>query len=327
MEVKTKSEKFVIKKKDEWEYFCNILTQINNRGINSINYNQIKDFPRLFRICCTDLAEAKTLKLSPDVIEYLNELVGQAHKHLYSFPAVESNGIKKFFTEKLPYIFIKNWIFILVSMVIFLSPFFITFYVVYKNPSYANLLIDKSTLVQMEDSYKNPIGEKRNTSLSTFAVTFYIQNNVSIAFASFALGVLLGIGTIYILLYNGMTLGAIFGYICGIGYGKNILHFVTAHTIFEITGLIVAGAAGLLLGFSIINATVYYRKESLSLQKNRIFTLVTGGALMVFSAAFIEGFISPGPLPYKFKVTIAVICGTFIVLYFFIYPLLKRVIK
>ncbi len=325
MEYKTKSERFVLSKKDQWQRLHNILTVINRHGFRTLSEADIQMFPRLFRLTCADLAEAKMLQLSPDVLNYLNQLVGQAHKFLYSFPPVKKSDIRDFFNRQLPFTILKNWIFVVLAALIFLGSFAVTFSLVHQNPDTAAMIVQPALLDQLEESYRSEISEERSFTAKNFAVTFYIQNNVSIAFGCFALGVLLGVGTMYILIYNGITLGAISGYIVGLGYGKNFVTFITAHTVAELSGLIIAGAAGLVLGFAIIKATRYYRKDWLALQRRNIFTMVAASACLLFMAAMIEGIISPSLLPYAVKAGLAF--GTLILIggYFFLWPGLQMI--
>lgn len=316
----TKSEKFVQSKKGQWEKLHRILLTLNNKGFGSLLPEEISVFPRLYRLTCADLAEAKSLRLSPDVLDYLNQLVGQAHKFLYSFPPLKKKEIKDFFLVRLPNVILKNWIFVLVATVLFWGSYMASCVIVSQNPTLAEIIVSRSTLDQMEDSYREGITEKRALAAKNFMVSFYIQNNISIAFASFAMGVILGVGTVYILIYNGIALGAITGYIFALGYGDNFIHFVTAHSVAELTGLILAGAAGLALGFSIIKATRYYRREWLGLQRRNIFTLVAAAGILLLMAALIEGLLSPSLIPYRYKAGAAVLTLLSITGYFFIWP-------
>jgi uncharacterized membrane protein SpoIIM required for sporulation len=175
----------------------------------------------------------------------------------------------------------------------------------------------------MEESYREELSTERSFTTKNFMVTFYIQHNVSIAFSSFALGILLGVGTIYMLIFNGIYLGAITGSIVAAGYQRNLITFITAHSAAELTGLVLAGAAGLVLGFSIIKATRYYRKEWIMLQRQTIFTLVAASAILLFVAAMIEGMISPSLLPYAVKAGLAIATVVVLILYFIVWPAVK----
>ncbi len=328
METKTKSEKFVASKKDQWEKLRLLLTKISKNGFKSVNDVEAREFPRIYRMVCTDLAEAKMLKLSPDVLEYLNNIVGQSHKYLYSFPPLKKSQVRVFFKEKLPAIISENKYFVIFSAIFFLISYIVSFIVTYKDPEIAGTIVPEQLLEQMKHAYsKIDFASGREANAKSMMTSFYIYNNVSIGFASFAFGVLLGIGTIYFLIYNGIVLGTISGYIFSLGHGVNFLKFVTAHSVFELFGLIVTAAAGLKLGYTIICAKKYYRKDWLNLKKNELFTLLTAGSLLIFCAAFIEGFISPSSLPYSFKISVAVISLIIIFYYFLFIPKKNKRLK
>jgi uncharacterized membrane protein SpoIIM required for sporulation len=327
MQKKTKSEKFVYRNKEKWKTLKQILEKINLRGYNSLSEKEISDMPRLYRKCCSDLAEARMLSLSPDVLDFLNQLVGQSHKVLYSFPPVKKNQVTVFFTQTLPSIFIKKWKYMLISAFFFFSSYALSAYLVYNNSAIANILIPEQVLEMLEDSYSEGINEEREVSLKGYMTSFYIYNNVSIAFFCFASGIFGGIITMYLLLHNGVMIGAISGYIIGKGYGDNFFNFVTAHSAAELIGLTASGAAGLMLGFTIIKATQYRRKDELYRERESILTMVSASAVLLLLAAFIEGFISPSQLPYTVKAAVLVISLVLIISYFFIFPLISKKIN
>jgi len=325
--MKTLSERFVQQKRKQWGQLRNILIKIRAGLPRSLTDSEVENFARLYRLTCADLARARSLKLSPDVIEYLNNLVGQAHKFLYSFKPLRRSGLKEFFTITLPGTLIKHRLFLLFSALFFLLPYFITYLACNNDPEYASLLLSDDLLNMMKESYKKGFTEGRALGMSTMALTFYIQHNISIAFFSFAGGVLAGLGTIYFLIYNGIMLGAVSGYIEALGYGDNFLNFVTAHSVLELSGLIIAGAAGLLLGYTIINAGRFYKKDELGLQKKNIFTLLAVAVPMFILAAVIEGTVSPQPLPFGLKVFIALGSAALLPAYFLFLPLRRKAQK
>lgn len=321
--MQTISEKYVNARIGYWRKLLGISSKLSTGKTGNLSQEEIQDYPRLYRQVCADLAEAKMRKLSPDVISYLNSIVGKAHRSLYNLPPIKSGDVRDFFVYTLPCTVINNWQFVVSSMILFLLPFIISGIVVYYNPELASLAINQGILDSMELSYQEAIEEDRGIALGSRGVSYYIQHNVSIGFASFASGILFGLGTIYFLLYNGIALGCIMGYVSGLGYGKNLIGFVTAHSCFELTGLVLAGAAGLMLGYAIVNRHNYTFKDWLNMQKKKIFTMICAAAILITLAAFIEGLLSPSPAPYAIKLFVALASLTGIVSYFILYPLLK----
>lgn len=130
---------------------------------------------------------------------------------------------------------------------------------------------------------------------------FYVRNNVGIALQCFSRGVLLGLGTMFTLLYNGVVIGAIAGYVLAQGHTERFLSFVVSHGSFELTAIAVAGGAGLILGDAFIHAGQRTRLESLRVRGLEATQLAAGAAIMLMIAALIEAFWSPAPIAAQTK--------------------------
>lgn len=322
--MKTKSERFVDKNLHDWNLLKNCVNKIRRKGVKSLNNKELEAFPGLYRKISQDLAQARMLKLSPDVLQYLNNLTSSSHEELYFLKPLTLSELKSFFTKTLPATLFKNFIFIIISAALFFGSGAISYYIVQQNPEAVYSIIDEGNLRSIESMHSSPPGSERDVSEKSTASAFYINHNLSIAFLSFATGIFIGLGTVYVLLFNGIYLGCIFSHLTNKGYIDNLIHFVTAHSFLELVGLVLAGAAGLLLGFTVIKTWKNYSKEILFEEKNRILILLSAGFFMVGSAAFIEGFISPSTLPYSFKLTTLLLTIMGFIFYFFILPVIRR---
>ena len=318
--MKTKSERFVAQNRQQWTRLRSLLQKLRKMPPSALEQEEVREFPRLYRLVCGHLAAAKTLKLSSDVVDFVNNLVGESHQHIYNFPPVEKSQIKGYFTGTLPFVMQKNWKFLALSSLLFLLPLLATGFVCALDPAIPALLLPPQLMDQMAASYSKAQTGGRDMVMSTVALTFYMQHNITIAFFSFASGILLGLGTIYFLIYNGITLGAVGGYIISLGYGHNFFNFVTAHSVMELTGLITAGAAGLCLGYAMLKSGRYKLKDRLATAKNNLFNMVAAAALMLLTAAAIEGGISPQPLSYIFKIIVAILSILVLLHYFYTIP-------
>jgi len=319
--MRTISEQFVFERQERWLRLRKIVLKFSKRSYGALAPDETAEFPALYRQVCTDLAEARMLQLSHDVIGYLNNLVGQAHKGLYNFPVLKKGSLKRFFLDELPQLFYQYWVFILASALLFVLPMLVSFFVINANPGYAAGIVGESLLNSMETSYADELTGQGSLGAGTFAVSYYIQHNTSIAFASFAAGILAGFGTIYFLLYNGIVLGTIAGYVNALGYGDHFWKFVTAHSVLELTGLILAGAAGLFLGYSIVKANKYRRRDWLNLQMKNILKLLTPAVFCIGLAAVIEGNLSPSLVSFTVRIIVASSSLLLLVFYFFIFKL------
>jgi uncharacterized membrane protein SpoIIM required for sporulation len=138
---------------------------------------------------------------------------------------------------------------------------------------------------------------------------FYIRNNMSVALQCFASGLAAGLGSLFFLAFNGAYGGAIAGYLTERGLGETFYSFIVTHAAFELTAIVLSGAAGLRLGHAWIAPGRRTRVQSLVLAAREVVVIVYGVLALLLIAAAVEAFWSSGswiPLPIKYGV--AAIC-------------------
>jgi uncharacterized membrane protein SpoIIM required for sporulation len=165
----------------------------------------------------------------------------------------------------------------------------------------------------MAEMYSEGFDVGRDEAVDTMMFGHYVHNNIGIAFRCFATGILLGIGSIYFLIYNGLMIGTTLGYVAAAGYGQNILTFICGHGVFELTAIVVSGGAGLQMGWALVETRGRTRLGSLRAQGHDLVALVAGAAVMLAIAAVLEGYWSPSSIPPPVKWAAA---GVFAVLLF-----------
>ena len=168
----------------------------------------------------------------------------------------------------------------------------------------------------MYDPAASKLGREREADTDIFMFGFYIQNNISVAFRSFAGGLLAGVGTLFVLFFNGLYIGSIAGHLTRLDFIDTFYPFVVGHGSFELTAIVFSGAAGLKLGYSILNPGQYSRLNSLRLAGRDAIPMLYGIVLMLIIAAFIEAFwSSSATLPINVKYIVGAICWSFVLLY------------
>ena len=146
---------------------------------------------------------------------------------------------------------------------------------------------------------------------------FYIWNNIGIDFQVFASGLLLGIGSVFSLLYNGIQGCAVMAHLTNLGFVSTFYGFVSGHSSFELLGASLSGAAGLRLGLAWVHPGRHGRIEALKEAGRVGARLVLGAALMTLVAAAIEGFWSANTLvPWKGKLAVGLVLWALLLAYF-----------
>jgi uncharacterized membrane protein SpoIIM required for sporulation len=139
--------------------------------------------------------------------------------------------------------------------------------------------------------------------------TLIFTNNIQVAFLAFAGGVLFGLGTVYVLVSNGLSLGAVLGAAQFYGVAPLLWSFISPHGYLELTCIVIAGAAGLMLGSALLRPGLQLRREALARAARRAVELVVGAAPVLVVAGLIEGFVSPSEIPMVVKILIGPLAG------------------
>jgi len=322
--MKTRSERFVDSRRESWASLREILKKISKKGVRKLSTDEISRFPDLYRSCCQDLAEARMLNLSPDVIEYLNGITGQAHSYLYFVKPLSLLDISRFFKRSLPHSLIDNAPFVLMALLLFWGSAAISFLSVLHQPEMVHRFISQNVVEQIETMYTESAATGRTAAEQTHMSAYYIQHNTSIAFLCFSTGIFLGLGSVYFLIYNGVFLGSIFAHLVNQGMGTHLLEFITAHAFLELNAIAISGAAGLMLGLSVLQSWKLYSWNGVKAKQDRILLLVGTAAILLFFAAMIEGNISPAGISYSYKIGVSIVSIFLVLVYFLVLPLKQK---
>ena len=256
------------------------------------SYNQI----------CQHLAISRTRGYSPLLTDNLQKQVERAHSLIYQ---VKSSGgfmrFLRFFSHTFPQAVRREWRAVALAAVLFWGVGIAMGLACYFHPDMIYTVMDYGNVSKMDDMY-NPANTEhlwrdvKHFDQSRFQMFgFYVYNNTSIGLRVFASGILLGLGTIAQLVFNGLSIGAVAGQLTQLGYITTFWSFVAGHSAFELGAITLSGAAGLMLGKGIWRATLMRRLDYLKHQAMAALPIIAGSAFMFIMAAMIEGFWSPQP--------------------------------
>lgn len=274
-------------------------------------------FATLYRGVCADLALADAYHLPPATVTYLHRLVARAHNQLYRSGKFSPVGFFDLIFRDAPrQIFADPCV--RIATIVFFGLFGLSMYLGYQQtlfPNFANNVVGTEQLDALEQMYDQRIDGSLNHYVTMSG--FYIMHNTGIGLQCFAYGILL-IPCLYILAYNGVALGTMFGYMAreDVGGSDNFFHFVTAHGPFELTAIALSAAAGLRLGVGLFHTDGLTRMDSMRRSAHRSVPIMAAAATLFVLAAFTEGFLSPSPAPYLFKAGWAIMSSALISFYF-----------
>jgi uncharacterized membrane protein SpoIIM required for sporulation len=299
-----KQERFVALHGREWDSLQSWLGALERQPKRTMRQEQALDFPTAYRRVCHHLALARGRGYSHEVTDRLQRLVQHGHRVLYRPPAPRLHRVASFLVAGFPRLVRSQWRCMLAATVLFYVPALVTLVLMQLRPELAHTVFSSAQLAQFEKMYDpaNPkIGRSSGTDLQMFG--FYVMNNVSIAFRTFASGLLFGVGALYVLGANGVLIGGVAGHLTAIGYGGPFWRFVVGHSPFELSALVIAGGAGLQLGLTLLAPGRRRRGPALVDAGWIGAQLALGAFAMLLVAAFIEAYwssIAVLPDPVRF---------------------------
>ncbi|MCL2880568.1 MAG: stage II sporulation protein M [Treponema sp.] len=303
---------FTMRRESSWREFNEMIIA----GRKKIKY-RAPVFIRLFREITQDMNTARANGFDPAIIERLNLMVNEGYQIIYGqsdwpgqfdWPGRLNQPLEKisvFITRTFPRSVRSRWRGILGAALLFygVTGFFGVLCVHF--PRMAGEIVSEYQLESIEEMYNPNSGHfltPRDTASDADMFGFYIYNNISIAFRTFAGGILAGIGSLFFLCSNAVFFGVTCAHIINIGYEKTFFPFIIAHSAFELNAVIFSAYAGLSLGFNFFIPRGMSRSASIRKAGHDALPIIAGSALMLVIAAVIEAFWSSRyllPLPLR----------------------------
>jgi uncharacterized membrane protein SpoIIM required for sporulation len=251
-------------------------------------------FPQDFREISQDLNTARAHGFDPALIERLDRLVLEGHQRLYDHREFSLQPLFTFITRTFPRQVRAQWRGIGAACLVFygLAFFFALLCVQFPDMAYRIMGMQAGSLEEMYNPESAHFLRPREVTGDADMFGYYIYNNISIAFRTFAGGILGGIGSLFFLAYNAVILGAAAGHIINMGFGGTFFPFIIGHSSFELTAVVFSAQAGLLLGYRFFVTRGLSRGASLRQAGRESLPLVAGAALLLVIAACIEAFWS-----------------------------------
>jgi len=283
-----------------------------------------EDVPAAYRCLCHHVALARERCYAPVLHERLQSLALSMHQRLYA-GSDGGRGLWRFFAQDFPRLVRRECSVVITASVLLFGSWVAAFLVVRRNPDLVNLVLSPSQAAEYARMYDpaaravaGASGEGTSGPMRDVAMFgHYIWNNIGIDFQIFGSGLVLGIGAIFALLFNGIHGGVVMAHLTNQGYIATFYGFVSGHSSFELIGAALSGAAGMRLGLALVRPGRRSRREALREAGKSGARLVMGAASMTFIAAAIEGFWSANTLvPWKVKLGIGIALWTLLVAYF-----------
>jgi len=277
-----------------WAKCENLLTVLETKK-GRVADTDLADFAPLYRKLCHFHALAKERQYSSYLVDKLGDLVVRGHQQLYRRKQPLLQQFLGFVVTDFPRLVRREQRYFWLATALLYLPALLLFFAVLWQPDLVYTMMAPDQVDSFEGMY-NPtnrtLGSARESGTNWQMFGFYISNNISVAFRTFATGLVWGVGSIFFLVFNGLIFGAVAGHLTNVQFTETFFTFVIGHGSFELTAIVIAGAAGLKLGYHLLNPGNRSRIDALKQAGTVAIRLVYGVIIMLVIAAFIEAFWS-----------------------------------
>ena len=303
---------FITKNETQWNQLEAFNRTLQRKGMRTLSRIEVRAFGKAFRATGYHLSYAQTHFPNGTSLPYLTHIVGIAHNHYYVREQGSFSAVANYFLRHFPAVTRRFWRYSLLSS---------TFFMAGMAFAYAYVAYDVSNFEQIFpwEFAVGDIGDGEVIWDYSLMSAIIMTNNIRVAIMALAFGITAGIGTAWILFYNGMIVGALASYVAATGSLNDILIFwslILPHGVPELTAIFISGACGLMIGRAILIPGSYTRRDSIIKWGKAAMDLVPGIIVLLILAALIEGFFTPlGISPY-FKLGFALLVFVGLRLYF-----------
>jgi len=307
---------FTAKKKEDWDRLAAITVKANSRqGIYALSREEVLELGSLYRRASSDLAHARAHSVSPDLVIYLNGLVGQAHALLYE-AEVSTNPLRSvvnFYCYEFPAVLQKRYKAFLAALLISVAAGLLAYWMVAKNPANSDLFIPPGFKSSVEAWKSKKISEPAYLEQAGWLMT----HNLQVGLTAFALGIAL-LPDLFLMFSNGAMLGAVSAIMTQVHGHSTFWPGILPHGFAELTAIFICGGAGFILSMALIMPGSYTRLDALKLAGIDALKMVLGTIPMFIFAGMVEGMFSHQNIAPWFRITFAGINGMAWYLYLFL---------
>ena len=277
--------KFLRENASEWKSFERLLEQPQKADADELAdlYVRVTD----------DLAWAKTYYPQSKTTAYLNELAARVHEEVYKNKKEEKGRLVHFWKQELPQLFYKHRMKLLAAAIVFITAIGIGVLSAANDPMFTRMIMgDMYVNMTIDNIHQNdPMAVYKQDHAGGMFLGITI-NNIRVSFLAFLAGLLASLGTGIILMKNGIMIGAFFSLFVEYGLLSESLLVVFIHGTLELSAIVIAGAAGFVMGNGLLFPGSYTRINSFKRSAKEGLKMAIGLVPLFIMAGFLESFVT-----------------------------------
>lgn len=276
-----------------WKRLETIVDQLVRRGPRRTGGQNIAELIEAYQSACADLARLRAIGAEPALIEPLNRLIVRAHGQIYRGSAASPIGLGKFFLRDYPRLFRRTWKFTFASFLISAATACAAYWTVQDSPqTVADVMGGRDSEFYGVKTIAD-IRERFGHESSPLMSSTIIPHNIQVALLAFALGISFGIGTVVVLAVNGAMVGGLTGAFAKSGLAWKMWMVLLPHGALELSAIVIAGGAGLMVGYGLWAPGPRTRRRALREDIVTAMQLAAGLIPAFIFAGLMEGLVTP----------------------------------
>jgi uncharacterized membrane protein SpoIIM required for sporulation len=306
------TNRWIEKRRPSWHRLRSLMGDLNRRGMRNLPPAELREMALLYRQVASDLSALRQEGTARAIEAEVNQLLSQAHAIIYSRRKTNFLDIWEFFSREYPRLFRQLLPFTLASTLLFLSGAVVGSLLTLVRPEFKRHFLGPVMIQTIE---RREMWTQSVSSMAPQASSAIMTNNLAVTFTVYAAGITAGLGTLYMIAWNGVLLGVIATACHQAQMSVKLWSFVAPHGSLELPAILIAGGAGLRLAYGLLFPGIYSRSHSLSVAGADSVRLMCGVVPMLVVAGILEGFLSPSSAPVALKFVTAAVLFTALVLW------------
>ena len=306
------TNRWIDRRRPHWDRLSALLASADAHGLKSLPHNELREMAFLYRQVASDLSALRQDNTAPTLSSFLNQLLARTHNFVYSGRRTSPMAAVRFLAVDYPQVIGRLRGFVLASLGLFLAGALLGTLLTAARPEFMRHLLGPQMVATIE---RHQMWTDSVASMAPQSSSAIMTNNLAVTFTTFASGILAGLGTIYMIAWNGMLLGVVATACAEHGMSLSLWSFVAAHGSLELPAIILGGAAGLRLGQGLLFPGPYTRRYSLTEAGRDAVKVMAGIIPMLVIAGTLEGFLSPSAAPKALKFTVGALLFTLLIVW------------
>jgi uncharacterized membrane protein SpoIIM required for sporulation len=306
------SARWIEKRRPHWTRLEALVTACDRRGVAALAPDELRELALLYRQAAADLSAVRDDPASTALARHLNQLLARAHNLVYAGQPTAARRPLAFMTRTFPQTFRATFLYTLTAFALFMAGAVAGLAVALTDPGFERFLLGGGMMDTIE---RREMWTHGILAVKPLASSQIMTNNLLVSFMATASGMFAGLGTVYMMVFNGLLIGVVGAATARAGMAADLWSFVAPHGALELPAIFIAGGAGLILARAILAPGDLPRRDAVAQAGGTAVRLFLGVVPLLVIAGIIEAFVSPTPIPEIVKFSIGASLFALLVVY------------